>query len=125
MATKMVIARPAANLELNKLEGGQTPNSIMPRHCSNAGELNTGVRNPIKTKAPVAVTTISATSSAVVRCEHAESEMIPWAARVTPAAVRKIKSPIPGGPPGNAEYSLCRVHLPFKYLNALQRTISD
>lgn len=31
---------------------------------------------------------------------------------MAPVAARKIKSPIPGGPPGNAENSLCRVHLP-------------
>jgi hypothetical protein len=31
---------------------------------------------------------------------------------MAPVAARKIKSPMPGGPPGNAENSLCRVHLP-------------
>jgi hypothetical protein len=120
IATKPAVTWNIISLESSKFPGREVPKTATLTHSRAARRLKIGVSSPSKMNRPVTTSKTPAASSPAFACERDRRHANPSAANVEPVAARKIKSPIPGGPPGNAENNLCRVHLPSndKYFTA-------
>jgi hypothetical protein len=66
-----------------------------------------GVKNPAKMQAPVTMSN-PPVNTYIVAGPCQGTQIIPCAINVLPTATRKISSPKPWEPAGNAEKSLCR-----------------
>jgi hypothetical protein len=84
-----------------------TQRSATNRHSIPAKIPKIGVKNPVKMQAPVTMSIPPVNTNSVAGpCQG--TQISPCAINVLPTATRKISSPIPWEPAGNAEKSLCR-----------------
>ena len=108
IAAAMITTRNAGSGALKRFEaGGGTHDRAMPIVASAISTPATGVRNPIKSDTPLAMT-IKPASDAADPLPGSVRYDPPWTTAVTPTATRSRSKPTPGQPPGKAENNRCR-----------------
>ena len=112
-ATAIMTTKIVANQESSKFTiGVGNPNSAKQQLPTAISKPAMGVRKPIKSATPMAMTntlTSLATSGELPKSVKLTN---PCARAVTPTVIRSSSSPTPGQPAGNEENDLCTVRLP-------------
>jgi hypothetical protein len=111
IAAAMITTRNAGSGVLKRFEvAGGTQDRAIPMVASAISTPATGVRKPIKSATPLAMTSKPASHAADPLRGSVKYEP-PWATAVTPTATRSRSKPTPGQPPGKAENNRCRSRL--------------
>jgi hypothetical protein len=88
--------------------GGGSNKRAMPAVPSATTALATGVRNPIRSNAPLASMAAPTTHISAVGLRRSVKYPPPWIIAVVPIATRSSSKPKAGHPPGKVENSRCR-----------------
>lgn len=112
IAAAMITTRNAGSGVLKRFDvAGGTHDRAMPIVASAINAPATGVRNPIKSDTPLAMTIKPATRASNDPPPGSVRYAPPWTTAVTPTATRSRSKPTPGEPPGKAENNRCRPRL--------------
>jgi hypothetical protein len=112
IATAVIIIPKAASLASCKPhEGAESHEKAIPRKHAPTKSPAYGVRNPIARAAPQIVNVKPANHLSKEGLDVPERYRIPTAVAASPTAARNSNKPMPGLPPGNVEYNLCRAYL--------------
>ena len=110
IATVMTIDKPAVSLDSNRLRlraGDQK--RVLAAIITPARAPATGVRYPIKSDVPLAISNRHTKYAANLRSCESAKHAVASARSVIPSAARKSRSPTPGQPPLKMENIRCRI----------------